>query len=81
MTSAGQPGVAPGAEAGPLLPADYDAGPPAPARRRLASGTAIAATLVGVPFLAAFVFLAPSTTCPPLAGPPGASRAHWGFRP
>jgi hypothetical protein len=58
MTSAGQPGVAPGAEAGPLLPADYDAGPPAPARRRLASGTAIAAALVGVPFLAAFVFLA-----------------------
>jgi hypothetical protein len=60
MTSAGQPGVAPGAEPGPLLPGDYDVGPPPVARRRLANGTAIAAALLGVPFLAAFVFLAAS---------------------
>jgi hypothetical protein len=58
MTRAGQPEVAPGAEPGPLLPAEYDVGPPPAGRQRLANGTAIAAVMVGVPFLAAFVFLA-----------------------
>jgi hypothetical protein len=58
MTSPGQPGVTPGAGPGPLRPAEYDVGPPPAARRRLANGTAITAALVGVPFLAAFVFLA-----------------------
>ena len=58
MTSPGPPGVTPGADPGPVRPAGYDVGPPLAARRRLANGTAIAAALIGVPFLAAFVFLA-----------------------
>jgi hypothetical protein len=40
------------------VPAEYDVAPPPVARRRLASGTVIAAAIVGLPFVAAFVFLA-----------------------
>jgi hypothetical protein len=59
MISASQPGAGSGPpEPGSLVPDGYDVGSPPPARRRLANGTAIAAALIGVPFAAAFVFLA-----------------------